>query len=241
MTLPTKNAKNIEMPWVHVFLIGETGGGKTTAAATFPKPYFIVPKNEQSIITLMGQDVDYIEVVGKKGKPPATYGLEDVLSELEVLYNASPDDFPYDTIVIESLSHYLDLVVEDLTRGSKLDMDWSKWGVLSGHLRNVQARLRNLDVHVVFTSLAEFKGGGDNGQSKGEPLMQGRMKKLLPAACDIIGFCECIPGKPMRYVTHLVPHKGVAARSRFRGTPARIENFSFAEIEPYISGKSNQK
>lgn len=238
MTLPVKNAKDIELPWVHFFFYGPTGSGKTVASSTFPDCYFIVPKNEQSIVTLMGQDIDYVEVIGKSGTPSTHggWGLENVISELEALYKSDPSKFPYQTIVIESLSHYMDLVIEELTRGNKLDMDWSKWGELSSHLRNVQQRLRNLEVHAVFTSLSKTEVAEGGNRVVGGPLMQGQTAVKLPSACDVIAFCECVPGKPTRYITHFKPYKGFDARSRFRAMPDKVENFDFAQIEQFLTG-----
>lgn len=241
--LPKKNAQDITAPWTTWFLYGDTGSGKTSAAATFPRPYFIVPQNEQSIVTLKGRDIDYVEVIGsgtleKRSVKPSGFGLEQIVTMIEQEYASQPDSFPYDTIVIESLSHYMDLVIEELTAGNKYDMDWSKWGLLSGHLRSIHGRLRTLDVNVVYTALANVPsddGGKNNGpkQSLG-PMMQGKMAFKLPSACDVVGYFEINAGKPPHYYAHFQPHRNYTARTRFPGIPAKVENFNYADIAQFL-------
>ena len=151
MTLSARNAKNIVAPWTHWFLYGDSRSGKTRSCATFPRPVFLVPYNEQSITTLRGMDVAYYEVTGMKGDVTnGSGGLENILLELENEYYRDPNEFPYETVVLESISHYSDLVADELTRGGKVFMDQAKWGQFLSHFRNIQARLRNMEVHAVL-------------------------------------------------------------------------------------------
>jgi hypothetical protein len=227
MGLPLQNAKDIQQPWTHWFLAGDTGTGKTTCAATFPAPLFIMPYNEMSIVTLAGTDMPYLTVDGIRS-------MEKYIGELERDYNRNPDGFPYETIVIESLSHYLDLAIEEITGGNKKNMDQQGWGKLSAHLRNLHARLRNIDVHCVFTSLLSTKVDREGTVTAVEPLMQGQMKYKLPSACDVIGLCTFSPGKPDLYEVHFAPHKKFGARTRFRDMPKHIRNFKFADVEAHL-------
>lgn len=133
--------------------------------------------------------------------------------------------FPYQTVVIESLTHYCDLVQDELTEGSNLPMDVQRYGKLSAHLRNIQVRLRNMDVHCVFTSLATT-----NDNNEGMPAIPGQQAKKLPASCDVIGYMEVTdygPNKPQKHTLHLRQRKQFFARTRFNRLPAQIENFSF--------------
>ena len=66
MKVEIKNTNTLDGNlWVRWFMYGATGSGKTTAAATFPAPLFIVPKNEMSVVTLAGRNVPYIEVTDR--------------------------------------------------------------------------------------------------------------------------------------------------------------------------------
>lgn len=229
--MQTKNAADLHSPWTHWFLYGDSGSGKTRNCSTFPRPLFIVPQNEGSLATLRGQNVPYFEVVDMSSPlRDGAGGMVRVLDAIEAEYNAAPDQFPYDTIVLESMSHYCDLVVEELSSGGKATMDQFKWGQLSSHLRNIQTRLRRLDVHVVFTALARTEKG-DDGSIVGEPMIPGQSAIKLPAACDVIGYCEVTSGKNNpKWRVHFRRHKHFMARTRFAGLPDTIDDFDFQQV-----------
>lgn len=234
-----QNTQTLEDPWLHWFLYGDSGAGKTTAAATFPRPIFLVPHNERSITTLSGQDVDYIEITGQSGPLTdggARGGLDAVLTALEKMYAADADSFPWDTIVLESLTHYVDLVQEEMTSGNARPMEQRHWGLLAAHIRNVQTRLRGMEVHVVYTALASVKQD-DAGAISGGPLIPGQSAVKLPSACDIIGYCEApVSAKKPVYNVHFRRKGHYFARSRFRGMPAVVPHFSYDAVQPYLSG-----
>ena len=105
--LSAKNATALIQPWTHWFFYGESGSGKTVNASSFPRPLFLVPQNEGSIATLRGRDIPYYEITDM-GSPlqNGVGGMNRALDEVEALYNEAPDQFPFDTTVIENLSHY---------------------------------------------------------------------------------------------------------------------------------------
>lgn len=230
----TLNAQNLVEPWTHWFLYGPSGAGKTTAAATFPKPVFLVPYNESSITTLAGRDIPYFIIVDKDQTPlnlkTGTGSMKAVLDHLIVGYKRNPEAFPFETIVIESISHYGDLVQEQLTVGDQ-KMDQQKWGFFLAHFRTIQARLRGIDVHVVFTALDKLEKT-ESGGYVGGPLVPGQTAQKLPSACDVIGYCEETAG---RYQIHFRRHKHFPARSRFGRLPPKVVDFKFDEIEQYLT------
>ena len=223
------NAKTLDNPWYHWFFYGETGSGKTSLAATFPRPVFLIPFNENSIETLRGKDVPFFIVTDKDNKPfnPKTGegSMVKILDHIEKGYHHDPEGFPYDTIVFESLSHYGDLVQEQLTKGDQ-HMDQQKWGFFLAHFRQVQSRMRNLDVHVIFTALAKMEKA-DGTSREGGPAIPGQAAVKLPSACDVIGYCE---EKKGIYTVHFRSHRGFKARSRLP-LPDKVQDFNFAKIE----------
>lgn len=221
--------------------------GKTTCALTFPYPLFVIPSTENSIVTGRGQDVPYVEATGPMELNGILAYLEDAQRKSVQLLAAGKGDaawaaFPYQTVVVESLSHYTDLIIEEITEGGRTKMDMPKWGVLSSHLRNVHARLSNLPVHVVYTALAEVKEGENSGAATGGALMSGAMKTKLPSACDAIGYCEQTPGRAtkenpnpgMNFRVHFQKYRQFAARIRApRGvvTPPYVDDFHFDKVK----------
>ena len=208
--------------------------GKTTSAATFPDPMFLVPKIENSQLTLKGLDFPFIEITDLDSPlVDGRGGMNKVMDELRTLYNKDPNEFPYQTIVIESVSHYSDLVVEALTNGGKNAMDQLRWGLFTSHFRHLHTMLRDMQVHVVYTALATIEEKGNT--AVGGPLLSGASKVKLPAACDVIGYCEAITGKNVQqYKIHFQNKPPYEARTRFKKLPGVVENFNFAEIEQYL-------
>ncbi len=237
MALEIKNAADITSPWTAWFLYGDSGAGKTHAAATFPAPFFICPSNEGSIHTLQGMDVPFVEVDGRQKMFEIISYLEN---QMDKLLKGDEDAFPWETIVVESLSHYCDLLIEDISARGMKKMDMQGWGHLTNHLRTIHARLRNLEVHVVYTSLVKT---GDDGT--GSPMMTGQMALKMPSACDYIGYCEAMPqglNKPTTYRVNFRQAGKFPARARQSPVlvqrhgkfPDFIDDFHFSKAAPFI-------
>lgn len=223
MPVQIKNTQEINEPWTRWFLYGPTGSGKTTAAATFPDPLFIVPANEKSVVSLLGRDIDYVEVHSRKDMGEVLAFLRDKYAAMTA---GDESAFPWQTIVIESLSHYCELLVEDISKKGQTKMDQQAWGLLSSHLRTVHSTLSDMDVHVVYTSLEQVDDAG-----VGRPLMTGKNAIMVPSACDVIGFCEAVPGgKRPTYRVHFQQFGRYPARSRFSGLSAHIDDFHFDRV-----------
>lgn len=256
------SVEKVRPEYAHWFLYGKMRSGKTRAAATFPRPLFIVPYQEGSHVSLSGMpNIDYVLVAGSSGEPqrvaaaPGTaYSMTSIISDLEQRFHkaerlwqkGTPEGdaegstiFPWETIVIESITHYTDLVQEELTRGNTLDMDRQKWGKLSAHLRSLHARLRSLPVHVVFIALSiehfdqkgELRGGG--------PAFPGQMKYKLPSACECVVYMahrEGSKGNSGRYTAHFQTHQVFEAGCRFDELTqmGSMTPFTFAKVEKTI-------
>ena len=82
---------------------------------------------------------------------------------------------------------------------------------------------------MVFTSLA--KEDADKGYYG--PLIPGQSAEKLPAACDMVAYCEMLPAqanKPASYTMHFSRRGHWPARSRISNFPAKIKNFDFAKV-----------
>ncbi len=246
----------IETPWTAWFLYGATGAGKTTAAATFPDPLFLIPTNEGSETTLMSRGMDFPFVrIGRddSDKPiPARRHLNEIFQELEerhrtmrkLLKEGDEDSafevFPWQTIVVESLTHLCDLIIEDISQYGREKMDQQKWGFLSTQLRTIHNRLRNMDVHIVYTALDKLDGGENS--KKGIPNVVGSMAEKLPAACDVMGYLEEInTAKATTHRMHFKKFGVYRARTRFHRFPKFVDNFDYADLEPLFLSSDKPK
>lgn len=236
-----KTTADVKAMWLRWFFHGATGSGKTHAAGTFPSPLFIVPANESSFYTLLGREesYDYIEVSNRVEMTQAVGYLETQHATMQRLLRKGKEAeayeaFPYETIVVESLSHYCELLVEDISRGGQQGMDQQAWGKLSSHLRGLHARLSKLDAHIVYTALSVDP---DDKNKVGKPMMTGKNATLVPAACDVIAYFEEIPGSkksPPIHRAHFRRTGNYIARSRIRGFPARVDDFHFDKLVKYF-------
>ncbi len=240
------NTVNLTQPWSHWFFYGASGSGKTEAAASFPRPIFIVPHNEQSVVTLRGKNYPYFEVVDMdhtKFDPKTGRGsMMHIIKHLEAMYNKYLEDFPFDTVVCEATSHYCDLVQEQITNGSTKIMAQNDWGTLSSHMRTVQTRLRRLQMHSVFTALDITDADNDGKPIGGGPMLPGKLSEKLPSSCDVTGYCEVINGKdgPVHRI-HFRKYKHFDARSRFRRLPALVTDFKFNKIQHVLEPDSYEQ
>ena len=239
MGIVIQNAKDIDQPYTRWFLYGPTGSGKTTAASTFPTPFFILPKNENSILTIQGRDVDYTIVETRNDMEKVIHHLHSKYNAMLKLFEKGKDDeaqaeFPWQTVVIENLSHYCELLVEDISKGGAVQMNQQSWGLLSNHLRNLHSALCDMDVHTVYTSLDTIDDTG-----RGRPLMTGKNAIIMPSSCDVIGHCEAITANKKKepiYRIHFRQDGKFPARSRFNTFPAQADGFNFTDFEPHIGG-----
>jgi len=242
MAIEFKNAGEIVTPWTSWFFYGATRAGKTTAAATFPRPVFLVPAQEKSHISLMGRhDVDYkliesshmmhetvaeLEARHQRARPLWDTGSEDALAEADTI-------FPWQTVVLESMTHYADLIQEELTRGATVEMDRQKWGKLGSHLRSIHMRLRALPVHTIFTSLEDRIHDEKGKLVSGGPMFPGKTQFKMPSACDGIVYFERKAGNPNDiFLAHFTKQEVFVAGTRFPRLTAKrsLKPFTWAEV-----------
>lgn len=239
MSIEIRNTKDITTPWAHVFLYGMSGAGKTVAASSFPKPLFLVTKLENSVLTLRGQDFQYIEIT-------KTDELVDVLESFYVLQQTKgPAVLPFETLVLESISHYCDMITgEILGKKTKKEsapatlatsesgkMIQADWGVMRTHFVYIQRALKRLEAHTVMTALADPPRFDQQTKiySDGGPLIQGAARDILPSACDVISYVESDGGV---YRAHNRPHARYVARTRFDQLPSTVQ---LTPVQPYYA------
>ncbi len=248
-----QSTANIVSPWTHWMFYGPTGSGKTTAAGSFPNPLFLVPASEGSELTLASadRDVPYFKLGRDAQNNPVKVRehLNAILSMLETkhalmrkLYaegrnDEAADAFPYETIVLESMTHLCAMLQDDISNNGAIKMDQQRWGIMSDYLRTVHTRLRGFECHVVFTALAKVDGE-EGSVVEGAPDITGKMARLLPSACDAIGYCETVDSgnakAPPVYRVHFRQHRVFPARTRFKGIPAVVNSFTFAQVEKFL-------
>ena len=97
------NAKDIKMTNLKVLIWGEAKSGKTTFAATFPRPFFFDLDN--GMLTLAGKNIEYETYNGDKGYRKFRIDLPKIAERNDI-----------DTLVIDSLSTMQCFMMEEIQK-----------------------------------------------------------------------------------------------------------------------------
>lgn len=191
----TNDAKPVNL---RLFLYGPARSGKTTAAATFPAPIFILPPNEDSIESIRGSNIRYYQLgEPSAGKTTLRDELEGVLEQfLAFSMKRGAQAFWAEygrTVVIDQLTLYSDAVLAELVGDAAKATD-SQWGLLRNHFIKVRDTLWRLPVHVVLTSGAEAKLTREGVVVRAGPKLQGDARDFLPGSTNLLGYMEQTPG-----------------------------------------------
>jgi hypothetical protein len=226
-----RNAANYKEQWLRVFLYGGMRSGKTTSAASFPEPFMIGAPNENGVQSLGGLDIPYIV--------PGENDLLEVLSDMQALLNELHADMSRlgvaqdggvawrrkwgSTIIWDSVSHYGDAVVNQLTTRKdprtgdliRVDANQQTWGLLRTHLTNIRDVLFRLPCHIVITALDDVTTDEKGTVTWQGPRLQGAAGELIPSSCELVGFCDTVG--PENFVIYFQKLGKAEAGTRLRG------------------------
>lgn len=164
-------------------IYGRSGTGKTTLAASWPKPilYLNIRDNgEESISDVEGIDVVDIET------------SEDLLEQILWLHKkASKNKLIYKTIVLDTMSQLQTLLVEEMGANKKIPkgkragdfgvLTRQDWGKISGDLIKCIMDIRGLPVNSVFIAQERVFNSGDEEDDGVDQLAPEVGTKLMPS------------------------------------------------------------
>ena len=166
--------------WIRTLVCGLPSSGKTTFAATAPKPLFISDESEGGYKSLYSIDP---AMFWDPKVPPKVWSIESMrdmpaaIAKLETM--KSQGQFPFSTVVIDPLSIYVDRVLAELQAASPGMDNRKHYGDLANILRTLVQRVHALPCHVIW--LSHIRAGMDNNAS---PAIGGQMGEKFPAYCD---------------------------------------------------------
>ena len=170
------------MPKNTFLVYGDSRTGKTTWAATFPRPLFLSDVTEGGWDSIANMDDDQLFEPGVK---PIVWGIEQMADMALARSKAVAliQSGRIQTIVVDSLSFYCDLYLNFLIgMQTKKDMR-AAYGDLGNHLRDLRVQTHGLQTNVVWLCLAKHP---DDDNPLGGPMIPGQQAAKFMAGVHFI-------------------------------------------------------
>lgn len=221
------NARDaIETSAHRIFVMGDTGAGKTTQLLTLPGKKFAYLFDPNAILSLRGHDVDYEEFMPdrlnlsagsmSKGKGDKT---TDYSSKLYVEWEKDIDERlssgffdDYDVIAIDSATTLLDLIMDRVLSINGRAGQWphqDDYGPQMMTFTNIMRTLTGLGKTLYMTGHLETKKDELTQRIFRNPMMTGRLRTKIPLLFSDVFICEaeCDGRSEVKYKLQTVPDR----------------------------------
>lgn len=170
-------------------LYGRSGTGKTTLAATWPKPALLLDIKDVGDDSI--SDVLNLKVMDINN-------VDDMETAYWYLYNKSIK-MPYKTVILDTVSQLQQLFVQKISKAGDKAGQWGtmtmrNWGDCAMQMKAWITRFRDLPVDVVFIAQDRVFGAGDDDdtdtsiiQPEVGPALSPSIAKHLNASVHVIG------------------------------------------------------
>jgi phage nucleotide-binding protein len=211
-------------------IYGDPGVGKTSLAATAPRPLFL--NCEAGDVALRNKDIDVIRVDDFSMMPMIMTWLEE---------NAGKPDF-YQTVVIDSLTELSKRAMDNVLKAENRDMPHqADWGRSSEYVRRVVRKTRDLPIHTVYVLGSIFKEDAATGISEHMPNLPGKLAPEVAGYFDILGFLTMVRVSPKEYGRRLMVQPSPKWRAKDRtntlGTHLDQDQFDLTKMVSFVNGK----
>jgi hypothetical protein len=191
-----------------VLLYGVSGTGKTTMAATFPKPLFLDLENGLRSTLRVGSVLRYPADPDKSVKKYEQ--VVDFFNKVATVKNPQ-----FETIVIDSLNELQKLLADYLVAkhtkvkrqyGDQLTL--ADYGKTNRDFSKVVRSFLNLPYHIVFTAASTSRSPGDDEVQLMPKFVGAQVGPDIQRMMDMIGYCHAknINGVSQHYVSfHITP------------------------------------
>lgn len=202
------NRDTVGIKRLKVLLYGVAGTGKTTMAATFPKPLFLDLENGMRSTLRVGP-VDRYPADPNKSVKSYTQ-VVDFYRRVVALKNS-----PYETIVIDSLNELQRLLADHLVSkytkvkrqyGDQLTL--ADYGKTNRDFSKLVRLFLNMPYHIVFTAASTSRNPGDDEVQIMPKFVGAQVGPDVQRMMDMIGYCHAknINGVSQHYVSfHITP------------------------------------
>jgi phage nucleotide-binding protein len=159
-----------EKSTLNVLLYGAPGVGKTTFAATTPKPMILnLEGGEKSI---MDQDIDLANC----------QSIDDVRDAVSHAINNG-----YKTLVFDSLTRYCEMLMDEIVKDDKKKKPQIQhWGELNDRIKRMIYSLQKKDINTVL--IAHVKEIEEDGRIVKRPYLNGGLMQSISGIVDVVGY-----------------------------------------------------
>lgn len=233
---------------------GKSGTGKTTLAASFPKPALLIDIREQGTDSVVDvPDLDVLRLDSWKDFEAIYWSLEKVKGH------------KYKTVILDGMSQLQEMALEAAREEeNKPDGFLSQriWGIASSKLKTWIMNYRDLvnhGINVVFLGQYKLSGGGDDSaddeiEPSVGPALMPSVASTLTAAVNIVAntFIKAVtkisskgvPTTTFRYSLRVGPHSQYLTKFRQpKGSylPSTVNNATYEVLKELMAGKYSPK
>lgn len=172
-----------------VLLYGVSGTGKTTMAATFPKPVFLDLESGLRSTLRVGQVLRY------PADPNVDITNYEQVVDFYKLVKGMKNP-PFETIVIDSLNELQVLVAQHILKKFKVkrmyddQLTMQDYGKANRDFMRVVRLFLKLPYHVVFTAIATQREPGDEETQVFPKFVGKQVGPELQRMMDMVGYCH---------------------------------------------------
>ena len=192
-----------------IVIFGPSGGGKTTLAATSPKPYFV---DSNDGLLVLDQRPEFEHVRGNKFR-----GMKTLDRVLEHFRGQRKPDWSklFQSCVWDHMDDIQSNILEELgLKGAERDgrrdpdlLEQRDWGKMANQLRRYIRAFKQVSVHKILIC-----GEREDYEGRMRPALQGQLKEQLPYFCDEILYLDVLKNGSRRL--YLDPTERFIAKSR---------------------------
>lgn len=178
-----------QLPIDTFILYGDTGTGKTTCSAGFPRPLFLADESEGGWKSLRGLADDQLF---EPDVDPLVWGIKE-MNDVATALNKIPPlvvSGRVRTVIISSITFYAQTYLAHLQRNDPGIDTRQLYGSLAVHLREVRTRFHALGVNIIWEALADHPETGDGKSNKtGRPKIAGQSADMFAAGVSYLFRC----------------------------------------------------
>lgn len=217
-------------PSTLMLIYGEGGVGKTSFAATAPKPLLLDCENGAKYLGLRGIEMDFMQIRQWKD-------MEGVLEQAKA--------GGYETIVIDPIGELMDKLkayMPALKDTKLIQKDGSPtmagWGWLKKTMRNYIKLLRDSGLHILIIAHVDEKQ--DEDRIVKQPMIETKLSKELVNMVDIVGYMTIIKdGEETKRVIIVDPESDKFTAKDRTGQLDRFVEPNFSKIVKAMEGSES--